>query len=89
MGLYTLDNEHTTETQNVGVNCNHFSDSDNNEADDIEIFMNAPLSSVAIINSIGNALESLQKFVAAIMFTLGEELNVQINRKKDILTQVV
>ena len=53
--------------------------------------MNAPVdeSSVAIINSSGNALESLQKYLAALVSPLREELDVQMNRQKDILTQVV
>ena len=64
-------------------------DADYDSSDDIEILMTSPLSSAAIFKSGGNALENLQRFVSSIVSRLGEEMDVEVNRKKDILSQIL
>lgn len=77
--------QHIAEKQNEVGN----SEVDTDDSDDIEILMNAPLSSGAIFNSSENALENLQTFVKAVVPQFGEDLDVHINRKTDIIPQVM
>ena len=87
--VITLDTKCPTELSNDKNNRDAPSDCERNEADEIEILMNAPLYLVAILNSGGDTFESLERFVAAILSPLGEDLDIQVNRRKDILLQIV
>ncbi|CAB3994934.1 G2 M phase-specific E3 ubiquitin- ligase [Paramuricea clavata] len=72
------DVQHIAEKQNEVGN----SEVDTDDSDDVEILMNAPLSSGAIFNSSENALENLQRFVKAVVPQFGEDLDVHTHRHK-------
>ena len=82
--VITLDTKCPTELSNDKNNRDAPSDCEQNEADEIEILMNVPLYLVAILNSGRDTFESLERFVAAILSPLGEDLDIQVNRQKDV-----
>ena len=63
-------------------------DTDSDDTD-MEIMLNSPLSSTALVEKNGNALDHLQRFVAAAVQQFGQELDVHIDRKSDMLEQVL
>ena len=75
------------ETQNVVSNSENDADAD--DSDDTEILMNSRLSSVAILNNSESSLENLQRFVTAVVPRFGDDLDVRINRKTEILPQIL
>ena len=75
------------ETQSVVSNSEN--DADAHDSDDTEILMNSRLSSVAILNNRESSLENLQRFATAVVPRFGDDLDVRINRKTEILPQIL
>ena len=79
---YTVSPSDTSElTQNS-------KDTDSNDTD-MEIIFNSPLSSTALLRTNGSPLDHLQRFVTGAVHQFGQELDVHIDRKTDILQQVL
>jgi hypothetical protein len=55
----------------------------------MEIMFNSPLSSTALLRANGSPLDHLQRFVTSAVHQFGQELDVHIDRKTDILQQVL